>query len=493
MDKLTFDAVPTEDGPFCDKSHDLKSEYIHEVPVVYSITLEDIENDELTFNDKKATFSVKYADFLTNNEIETFNRHLDCSLVLPSHVDSSNRDNVKTLNDFTDNSQSTKSPPKNRVSLPAINNKFQSQPTLVVPPFSENDCLVPNTDNNNLITHNDIIVEKPSSEINSPKPLHKKNNRVKIISEKKIVKSIPIKGKLEPVSPSIVLRVRNKNSNSGTSNIENIETTKSVNSQEVETSNKTMLAKNNDLFKKHPRNHKSLLKSSNKSSCDNSPTKNVINHELSSPNMSLLRNKIPPERVAAIEEKRNFNKKLRDMIEFCLDDHDKNVNEITKNNVEEVQNNVQIVMTEDKPKRMKKTRKCKLESISTGTLQDPHPPIQSGLSGISEFSVVNALEARLKMMEETLLRRIELNSKQIVDLKKDIPSLGNKRTIPTQTSKLDNEEVYKKHLYKEISQYLSPEANSLIYEELFINKFGKNVSQTEHTTPSQSKRRRYML
>lgn len=498
MDKLTFEAVPTENGPFCEPVKELKPEFSHEVPIVYSITLDDIENDQLSFNEKKATFSVKYADFLTNSDIDTINASFDCAL---KNVDSS-LDNMHTLKDFCDNSQKTTCGQTNRISLPAeVNKKFQSQPMLVVQPFSDSDNKILNSD---WVDDPEKVDIKSNSGISTPKTMSRSNNRIKIISEKKISKPFPIKGKLEPVSPSVVLRVRNKKTNNETNNIENMETQKSIEPQVVKNASNT---ENNSLLKMHPRNKKSLLKSSNnsnsiKSSCDISPMKGIINREQSSPSVSMLRNKIPPERVAAIEEKRSFNKKLRDMIEFCLDDQDKNINEIVlEKALVGNQNYVQNVVQDVQPKRTMRPRKSKEKPESNKNLEKPLEPEhgttharQSSLEGVNEFNIMSSLEARLKMMEDTLLSRIDQNSKQIVDLKKDLPHVSRKQSTPTQTAKFDNEEVYKKHLFNEISKYLSPSTNSSIYEELFINKYGQNTSQsTEQSSHSQPKRRRRML
>lgn len=163
-----------------------------------------------------------------------------------------------------------------------------------------------------------------------------------------------------------------------------------------------------------------------------------ITSKSSSPSKSLVKSKMPPEKLAAIEKKRKYNMKLRDIIHSCL------------NNMEE------------EPDIGKLTVALKKE-IDNKKVGD-HLAEVSRQPG----NVIAYFENRLKRMEDLLSNKIEQNSQKIADLKKTVKSNTSKKSVSTQT--YQNAEETKKSLYQQMSQYLSSEANSLIYEELFINQ-----------------------
>lgn len=252
------------------------------------------------------------------------------------------------------------------------------------------------------------------------------------------------------------------------------------------------------MFQSKPMSIQSTPKKNNlDQTCEISPIKLHNSNktiESSSPNISILKNKIPPERVAAIEEKRKFNKKLRDMIEFCLDE----LEDPDKKNEGGSKKTVEIDKVVNIPGKRSNSTKCNNTNaqINTGsTINVNHKDkiqqqktvpqvdmvknkslLQKSQNLKTADSYISILETRLQKMEDLLLQKIDQNSQNIAELKKSFctPAVGKKSTL-TQTS--DNEEAYKKQLYREISQYLSPNVNSSVYEELFLNRFSQRKSR----------------
>lgn len=140
---------------------------------------------------------------------------------------------------------------------------------------------------------------------------------------------------------------------------------------------------------------------------------------------------ISDERTAAIQEKRKFNKKLRDIITDSLNLLDEQANENVK---------------------------AKSEMMC----QPEFPGIQNQL--------ISFLDNRLSRMEEKLLKRIDSNTQEIVNIKNVFGHFQKDQSPFIKTTETETDELHKKNLFQEISKYLSSDAKSLVYEELFINK-----------------------
>lgn len=518
-----------------------------------NILLEEIDSDQLTFKEKQANFSVKYGDFLVNNE-------LDITPLIDDLGMNPIKENVNELNN-AEISLNTSSM-HNKVSLPSEVNK-KSQPILMVSPYVDNDKNISNpidsksylidpdtsqylVDVNAGLTMIRPIPQKPVTltKVVPLKPdslIKKENNRVKILSEKKIstpmtlrgklqpiTPPMSLRGKLEPVTPSLVLKINPKKTKAADSSMqlknmpvifddeqENVPNTRlqsalSV-SQEIE----------NDTLYLKSQNEQNINNYSDMPKTQMTPTKILNNQKnksnVSSPNATHLKNNMPPERVAAIQEKRSFNKKLRDMIEFCLDeldDREKSVNMAKTGRQPNIDTNSQIVPNEDQSvsntkgdenilkKRIlrgknqsNKKKDPKVIKPSQEAAERSVQKVGSCLTQEPDLPTLNencfaSLEARIKSMEETLIKRIDQNCHSIIELKKTLepPSLNTEK----QGKKvfIENEELYKKRLFKEISRFLSPDANSLIYEELFINRYAKNALMDSTVDPSPSAKRR---
>lgn len=568
--------MPTENGPYCNEPAPDPEQSL--------ITPEDIEIDHLTCIEKQANYSVKYGDFLTNSEVELLN--VKSLIDNPLNTTKPETQNINEENDefpeirksgsFTTFTHRTLPRKKEKKFFVSKNVKAIS-PLKVTSPFSNN--------NNQLEKPNNKLIEieiVPKEEV---KPLHitsneapnvpKRNSKIKIISEKTISEQVKVHGRLEPVSPSLVLRARNKRKDpdhpvdkqltdvsSNTVAISDIFSFFSPNSYQPHTAQNTAMTNNDQPLLEPSQNYQTsfltgvnenfveskpvLLESQDlqkntevylqvlpviaattpseqvssfvpvdiskfqskprqstpkknifNQSYDISPIKQLHNNksiESSSPSMSVLKNKMPPERVAAIEEKRKFNKKLRDMIEFCLDELDdpdkkcvgsaKKMVEIDKvvKLPEKQSNNTKCDDTKDvqidtdstmnvnyKEKVQQQKTATQAEMVKSNTRLQKPPNVKSA------DSYITILETRLQKMEDLLLQKIDQNSQKIAELKKSVctPTVGKKSTL-TQTS--DNEEAYKKQLYHEISKYLSPNVNSSVYEELFLNRFSQRKS-----------------
>lgn len=562
--------MPTENGPYCNDPEPAPN------PEQSIITPEDIEIDQLTCIEKQANYSVKYGDFLTNSEVELLN--VKSLIDNPINTIKHETHNINEENDeFHEIRKSDSFTIFTHRTLPRMKEKKFSVPKKVkaVSPLKVTSPLSNN--NNNLEKPNNKIIEieispkevKPSLVTNNEAPnVPKRNNKIKILSEKTISEQVKVHGKLERVSPTLVLRARNKRKDPVESVDKQLTDAVTINdifslfspntatmsvtvndqpvlepSQTYQTNfitgvnenfveSKPVLLESQDLqknaevylqvlpvsvagapneqtssfvpvdlgnFQSKPMSVQSTPKKNIlNQTCEVSPIKQLYNSnksiESSSPSISLSKNKIPPERVAAIEEKRKFNKKLRDMIEFCLDeleDPDKKneggskkmvetdkmmkMPERQANNTKRNDTNVvQIdpdsainVNHKDKIQQQKTARQP--DMVNTQSLLQKSPTLKTADSYIS------ILETRLQKMEDLLLHKIDQNSQKIAELKKSFsaPTVGKKSTL-TQTS--DNEEAYKKQLYQEISKYLSPNVNSSVYEELFLNRFSQRKS-----------------
>lgn len=171
--------------------------------------------------------------------------------------------------------------------------------------------------------------------------------------------------------------------------------------------------------------------------------------------------KLTPERRAAIAEKRNFNMKLRDYIEAGL------------NGSTTMTENSQLI-NEGKNKRVIVSKE-------------------------SEVELLDVLECKLQTMQNTLLRKIEENSKQIAELKQSKSQektsvaivnrslLKTKDNCSTQTEWSLNE--LKKYLFNSVSEFISPELKNRLYEELFIDIFIENTDSAVGKGRKSKKRR----
>ncbi|OWR53425.1 hypothetical protein KGM_207817 [Danaus plexippus plexippus] len=457
-DKLTFDAIPTEDGPYCDPTKFSNNSNEHKT-FSNLILLEDIENDYQIVN-KKANFSLKYGDFLTNGEL------MDSTV-------RNNSDNVENLNSSGYNNSYIKINPINLqpklLNLPPSDFTNKDQ-TVVQQPSETNvtkyDHNISNTlhemdiNKNNVTiinpqeTHQNIGSKKPDP--NTPKTYLQQNEnlkkepKIKILSQKKIQWPLPITGKFEKVTPGTTLYIPERaygvkqpntsNSATETSDDKFNNNVKVLEVLDIEFVPKQETVENEDA---------NLI---------TTPKTNVVKQP--SPRLLPNKSKLTPERTAAIERKRKFNMKLKDVIESCL-------------------NKLDDPIKSTEPDKSKSER-----SVLKDNDVELNAPKDQPLPNIHEYTMA-FLEKRMSKLEQTLLSRIDNNSQKIMELKQ---SLGNKSTkmtklVNAQTS--TSEECYKKFLYKEISTYLSENAKNLLYEELFINKFSLN-----ETTGTYNRKRR---
>ncbi|XP_053609715.1 uncharacterized protein LOC128674825 [Plodia interpunctella] len=481
-DKLTFDAVPSLDGPFCDAG-DSQNKSLEDTTNSLPVII-DIDNEFLTLKDKKANYSVKYADFLSNDLAD-----IDISTHIPQHnvfnegVEIEKSCSASEPIESKDTSISEvyvhklkpSSVNNNKASTYEINKKSETQPVQVVPPY--------NTEikqNQSKVEENFVEIELPpgflnnnallsdDGNINNTEPivgkvngkLSNKQEKVRILSEKRISEPLIVTGTLEPVSPSSIFVLRKPSTStlqqvsndvrylepvppsSGLPLLQNNTSAIQSNSQKI--SNEVILNNQEILFGNEQfepvqtlTDNKSVLKKEVVKVC-----KVRQENKAKSPRTSLLKNKITPERVAAIKEKRKFNMKLRDMIETFLDKLDE----------------------QDKDSKYSSNMPSQYNKLSIN---------QSKSLNITE-QTISSLEARMKLMENALISKIDKNSQSINEIKNMILQQNQieKKTSATQT--FTGSQCPKKRLYHEISQYLSPDVNNLIYEELFINKFMKD-------------------
>ncbi|XP_045447959.1 uncharacterized protein LOC123656297 [Melitaea cinxia] len=485
-DKLTFDAIPTENGPFCDPTRFVDQSQQKAKLYPNLIMLEDIEN-EVIFNDKKANFSLKYGDFLTNGELmDSSSRYNSDNINLSTRIDTG----IPKQGLFK-----TRYP---RLTLPSkADSKVLPQPMLVVPPYSDininivdgkqviqeptakNVCEINSYSNINILSSGNNLTEIQSNNV----PLQKSNEifvkeepKIKILSEKKIhIQSpIPVTGKLEKVSPSTPLNIPIK-SEVGSKNIKKCIKT-NIDKRAPPSKIKVLEILDVEYDNVTPKQEITEVVSSD------APGPNTIEMIVPPPATKCqqlpktpqIKNKITSERIADIEKKRKFNMRMKDVLETCLDKLDDTI-------------------------KMKEMPQSPIKTSTKSLLKRPlpqEPDQQDGTHLIKEQClqsnqehIIAYLDARLKSMETTLLNKIEQNTQKILELKDTFINVkrgkepNEKNFICAETK--TNEDSYKKLLYKEISQYLSPNSNSSIYEELFINKYS-----VVHTSPQRKKRRK---
>ncbi|KAJ8731262.1 hypothetical protein PYW07_004426 [Mythimna separata] len=610
-DKLTFDAVPTEDGPYCDSSQLSETRTEQEESKGFSISLDDIENEYLTIVDKKANFSVKYGDFLTNcdlmdldslnsrNQIDENNQialkslcTLPAKPLAPKDLIKPKRP-VKSVRPVVRKTRPKRNTVKNKV-LQGNNHTINHNNTIDISNLIEtpqtkdqnslnlvlkvshvpiefeglkpNDAIQVNNDestNEKALDGSRLLNEQsfevrvldepnPLNEqlfevrvldepkclneqscdvkvydepkllneqtcdvrvlgepkilnnqsydlqvVHEPKPSNnyankssiKERKKIRIISEKKISEPVSLTGRLEPVSPTRILTFPNKRKNlnptplidipelpitNGNTEISHIVTEASkdkliLGNSDIEPMNILNSSQDNVSLQDNRNdainiNQNEVLASKNASLLKTRTDEINKSPKVFKPKTSLLRNKIPPERVAAIEEKRRFNMKLRDIVEDCLD----KLEEPDKTDFDN-----------RKVSYKSKTIQSKKQQVDSYLAKDPQLP------SVQDYTIAY-LEARMKKMEDNLLNKIGENSQKIMELTQSVAPSCQKKSAHTQTSV--NEDVHKKQLYKELSKYLSQEANSLIYEELFINKYTKEVP-TGSSSPKRRRRR----
>ncbi|XP_045772552.1 uncharacterized protein LOC123872370 [Maniola jurtina] len=574
-DKLTFEAVPTINGPFCDPSKEGLRE-----PKTYTnpILLEDIEND-FDINDKKSNFSLKYADFLTNSEfvdssarynrnnisqikdntgtnlkssnvtdkdntsLELHNTRLQLPtkkirkvvpqqmMAVPLYSDFSNELKMgKELNleqNLTDLQPNVNLQDKNSKSklinvsssaqsvdiAPKSNQDLSNEPKMGIELNLEQNLTDPlsnlNLEDKNCQQECNIPVITPIQSVESVDATSKskqvfptKRPKVKILSEKRIKDPINIghiAGKFEMISPSRPLSWRDKrNILPKAQEPEIIPETLTIES-DIKPSEKLKVLEVLDVqFDPIIAKADPVQQDQNKAITG----KIEINTPQSPPKKKSTptKNKVTPERSAVIEKKRKFNMKLKDIIESCLDKLDdplKNY-EVSPSLINDFKKPPVNSVKDDTEALVKRKTKQQAEKAVVSHLAE-----NKSLPSVQEYTIAY-LEERMKKMESTLLNKIAQNSQEIIDFKNAITKDSsqvvkkckeqcNKRKASTQTN--ENESSYKKFLYQEISKYLSPGSNSIIYEELFMNKFScdKVLQRKTHPSkesPSKKKRRR---
>lgn len=428
---------------------------------------------------------MKYGDFLTNGELTDSSSRYNFDLTLSSSLSNSKLDLNHKLDLFK--------PRLTRLSLPSKSiNKSPPQPMLVVPPYTDlsNQLNAGNEINQEMGVTNtaqtSIINDKQSSQQDDfQNKIVKKEPKIKILSAKKIQlqNPLPIVGEFKKVSPTTTLNLHNKSNIKieESQNIRNL--VMSTNSEilneplqpvnivprEVETKSGEpnlkvveVLDIEFDSTKINEPNNDSVQSRNN----DKVIEPIEIPQVQSSPKPQKLKPKVTPERSAIIERKRKFNMKMKDVLQSCLDKL-------------------------DDPVKPNETSILKPVVKEKNTIIGSHLAKDQNLPNIQEYTLAY-LDASMKRMERTLLHKIGQNSQQILELKdalgdtKKKKDAGKKKYVNAQTG--TNEECYKKYLYKEISQYLSQSSCSLIYEELFVNKFTLN----QQASPQKRKRRKFL-
>lgn len=540
-DKLKSNAVPTEDGPFCIPAESQAMLEEDDKPAI-PINADDIENEKLNSVEKKSHSSVKYGDFLISDVTELFNsshnsidsqtshqlsykRHaknenqiLNVGKFLDSKYNSQNNEDIHNYTIIYSNDEITNTKP----TFPVSSVKATPNDTIVAREYEEHSILNEPLKTKGQLKQTDSANSSvyQSSSVKTINP----DKKVKILSEQTISEPLFIDGKLHPISPSTILRRPTKKIQSdqvclqtdwvvkpqpkieenidlqafnndvtplqktiwfeqtipidfehrspktgdgqqniqGNMNAEKQSQTENVDNEHQTTSNDDtqkqieipleqefldiILERAGKLTEPEPE----LVKSKNIVSNTFTPTGNSVSK-------SILKSKITPEKLAAIEQKRKFNLKLRDVISSCLYNLDE-------------QNDIKI----SPEKRQAVQRNLRLKA---------HSPIST------QGSMVTYLEARLQRMEDTLLNKIDHNTQRINELKRTIKPSRNAKHANTQTY-LNHmaEESQKQYLYKEISKFLSPNANIKIYEELFLGKTSQDNSET--STPRKLRKRR---
>lgn len=442
----------------------------------------------MIFNDKKANYSLKYGDFLTNGELmDSSSRHnYDISLTR------GNMKNERIINNEHHLSKTDVFKPRfTRLSLPIKNIKSPPQPTLIVPPYTDlssqlkagneinQDLGIINTVQTNELLNNSFQSNVQLNTV-ANNSIIKKEPKIKILSEKKIKIEgpLPIIGKLKKVSPSTTLNLPDKSNLA----LKMKEPVNVVSIEEpiypvkidepLEASKKPNNKPSNKLKVLEVLDIEFDRTKTNKRNDENIQikTEDKEDESLHIPLKSQkIKTKLTPERSAAIEEKRKFNMRMKDILESCLDNLDDPVKS----------KDTSLIKAPKKP-----TVNGKDSVVSTHLAKDQNLP------NVQDYTLA-FLDDRMKKMEKTLLNKIEQNSHRIMEIKDSLSKSrkkesNGKRYVNAQTN--TNEECYKKYLFNEISQYLSQNTNSLIYEELFVNKYSLN----HQSSPQRRKRRKYM-
>ncbi|KAG7308520.1 hypothetical protein JYU34_005732 [Plutella xylostella] len=469
-DKLTCFAVPTEDGPFCDTNEE---SLITENDLLSPIKPEYIENEyPFNVNEKRAKFSMKYGDFLTNCDVMETNNGLN-SLIIPNFT-------PKRMTPLrTAKKECKPRPPMNILNEEAYE---ITKPTLTS--HMNNIHQLPQQYNVTKLEQNQ---SSSISELMKTTATPSKS-KITILSEESFNSHIPIPiDTFVTVSPSMVLQAPKGNKKSVDPNAEHYiislepypmgitDPPTNQNDKSGLQEHTPIIAEQNnsapiitELCNSAPMiselgNPGPIITESNNSVNPIAEAHNAatqidqipdlsntskgeaaikewnINEEREAKQMSsptLKQNRKSSKRFADIEQKRKFNKKLRDIVEESLNRADENESLLIR------------------------PKKRKLQSMEA---RDP---------------LITYLDARLKQMEHALIQRIDTNSHRIKELQSQFGSPrkeskgARKYSVFTQTT-IHDEQTQKKTLYNDISKYLSAEAKSLVFEELFLKKIIK--------------------
>ncbi|XP_047990872.1 uncharacterized protein LOC125230007 [Leguminivora glycinivorella] len=479
-DKLKLKAIPTLDGPYCDSNKFKEATMPQNMLGVYPLACEVVENDDL-LSDRKSNYNLLYADYLTNDP-------MDYKMI---DVDSKDLINIENVTPQTNNNITevftyrTRYADRSKINQIDVPDKNMTKDTIVVeiPPLP-------------VVTKEEFRLE---DEVPPLLKIDNKKSKVRIISEKKITEPekkiiVPVStASFEVVKPSMVLSInRNKSKENNTTVpqpkqaqetqkiLKNIEKDVNVVDDIIMSFNngkeETIVQKNMPASCKHvesnvaeilntsdPSKFEIIIDSNEPKPLDKakSPQKRENN------TVHSIKNKMSPERVAAINEKRKFNMKLKDII----------AQELSR--LEEQGSADKDILV---PKKTRNNYDINSEKVRTSLSKDPSLPNEHAY-------IVHYLEARMEKMENLLLNKIDQNTKKIMDLKRTLETKEEDQPPPTKSSKKSDlsEEAHKKQLYKEISKYLTPDCNSLLYEELFINKYVPNIAKA---APASAKRKR---
>lgn len=490
-EKLKLKAVPTLDGPFCDLSKFKETEMPQNMLGLYPLACEVVENDDL-FLDRKSNYNLLYADFLTNDAISDYNM-ID--------VDNKNWTNIENVTPSTNNNITEVYTHKTRYADNSKINQINMPEKDVAKEIIVEVPLLTDQQTNVIVTKQEFPTQ------NEAPPLlafSKNNSKVRIISEKKITEpekkiSVPISAaSFEVVKPSMILSI-NKNKSKNKEN--NTTVPQSIQVKEDQTILNNVDKNVNNVVDEiimsfNNEKEEAIVQRNMPTSCKrdesnlpeilntSDPSKFEIKVNLIEPNplekakspqkrdsnkLHCIKNKMSPERVAAINEKRKFNMKLKDII----------AEELSRLEEHGTAYKDSLV-----PKKTLNNDKVKCERVRTSLSKDPCLPNEHAY-------LVHYLEARMEKMENLLLNKIDQNTKKIMDLKRTLETKEDNQPLPAKSStKSDlSDEAHKKQLYKEISKYLTPNCNSLLYEELFINKYDINEAKAA-SAPAKRKRNR---
>lgn len=426
-DKLKCFAVPTEDGPFCTSSNNIAGSN----NVLYPINVEQIENEFINKNsDKRAKYAVKYGDFLTNCELMELS---DAKLQFEQEPE-----NQTTL--CPQSIDRKKSISKTQSRQPVIKVQFESELELTDKQYFI-DIDPKETITNDIINENapgciqhvvsttpdQITISYENLSVAPDKPYNfQQKSKVKILSEEPYTKPLPEAPTLIPIPPTYLLHVperKNKGvkvESDNNSDVYNLEPQNNFVQSEVCNQNTAVGAQDdeNNLI-----NSSHLLTSFNKDKDNLVPTHNTTRSK-----------RLSDERVAVIQEKRKFNKKLRDIITDSLN------------------------LLED--------------PVEQRVVRPEHEIRYEPELTVVQKQMYKLFETRMNRMEENLLQKIDSNKHIMLEMKKqmrDIKKVTGKCQSCTQTD-VTSELQKKKNLFHDISKYLTADAKSLVYEELFINE-----------------------